>query len=102
MLDYAYEVEYFDLHLGRMLKTLEDRGELDNTLVVVTSDNGMPFPRVKGQEYAMSNHLPLAIMWPNGIRKSGQAIDDFVSFVDLCYAFKSVGRGIGNLVVSAI
>ena len=62
MLDYAFEIEYFDKHLRRMLKLLEDRGELDNTLVVVTADNGMPFPRVKGQEYEHSNHLPLAIM----------------------------------------
>jgi uncharacterized sulfatase len=30
-----------------MLDLLERRGELDNTLVVVTSDNGMPFPRAK-------------------------------------------------------
>lgn len=92
MLDYAYEVEYFDRHLGRMLKTLEDRGELENTLVVVTSDNGMPFPRVKGQEYAMSNHLPLAIMWPKGIKKPGRTIDDFVSFIDFAPTFLEVAE----------
>ena len=51
LLDYAFEIEYFDSHLAKMLQQLEQRGELDNTLVVVTSDNGMPFPRVKGQEY---------------------------------------------------
>ena len=67
LLDYAFELEYFDSHLARMLQQLEQRGELDNTLVVVTSDNGMPFPRVKGQEYELSNHLPLAIMWKDGI-----------------------------------
>ncbi|MEZ6124392.1 MAG: sulfatase-like hydrolase/transferase [Planctomycetaceae bacterium] len=44
LLDYALEIEYFDLHLGRMLRTLEDQGQLDNTLVVITADNGMPFP----------------------------------------------------------
>ena len=51
MLDYAFEVEHFDHHLGRMLQELEDRDMLENTLVVVTSDNGMPFPRIKGQTY---------------------------------------------------
>jgi len=51
MLDYALEVEQFDAHLVRMLEMIEKRGELQNTLVVVTSDNGMPFPRIKGQEY---------------------------------------------------
>ncbi|HYW78609.1 MAG TPA: sulfatase [Thermoguttaceae bacterium] len=87
MLDYAFEIEYFDTHLGRMLATLEQRGELENTLVVVTADNGMPFPRVKGQEYEMSNHLPLAIMWPGGIKRPGRKVDDYVNFIDLAPTF---------------
>lgn len=87
MLDYAYEIEHFDHHLQRMLKTLEQRGELENTLVVVTSDNGMPFPRIKGHEYESSNHLPLAIMWKKGITKPGRTIDDYVSFIDFTPTF---------------
>jgi len=83
LLDYALEVEHFDAHLGRMLSELEARGKLENTLVVVTADNGMPFPRVKGQEYEMSNHLPLAIMWANGIKNPGRTIEDLISFIDL-------------------
>ncbi len=82
MLDYAFEIEWFDSHLQRMLALLEECGELDNTIVVVTADNGMPFPRVKGQEYEYSNHLPLAIMWRNGIKNPGRVVDDFVSFID--------------------
>lgn len=87
MLDYAFEIEHFDTHLGRMLDELEKRGELDNTLIVVTSDNGMPFPRVKGNAYERSNHLPLAIMWADGIKNPGRKIDDFVSFVDFAPTF---------------
>jgi N-sulfoglucosamine sulfohydrolase len=90
MLDYAYEIEYFDQHLQRMLDALEARGELDNTLVVVTADNGMPFPRIKGQEYELSNHLPLAIMWVDGIEKPGRVIDDFVNFIDFAPTFLDV------------
>ncbi len=90
MLDYAYEVEHFDTHLVRMLGLLEKRGELDNTLVVVTSDNGMPFPRIKGQEYELSNHLPLAIMWKNGIQTPGRKIDDYVNFIDYTPTFLEV------------
>jgi arylsulfatase A-like enzyme len=87
MLDYAYEIEYFDKHLAHMLAALEERGELDNTLVVVTADNGMPFPRIKGQKYEMSNHLPLAIMWPAGITNPGRTIDDYGSFIDFAPTF---------------
>jgi arylsulfatase A-like enzyme len=82
MLDYAFELEYFDSHLQKMLEKLEEMGELENTLVVVTADNGMPFPRIKGQVYEYSNHLPLAIMWPKGIKNPGRIVDDFVNFID--------------------
>lgn len=83
MLDYAFEVEHFDRHLGRMLDQLEKRGELENTIVVVTSDHGMPFPRVKGQAYEPSNHIPLAIMAGKRVRSPGRAVEDYVSFIDL-------------------
>ena len=90
MLDYAYEVEYFDSHLVKMLATIEERGELENTIVVVTSDHGMPFPRVKGQEYEMSNHVPLAIMWAAGIQNPGRKINDYVSHIDFAPTFLEV------------
>ena len=90
MLDYAFEVEHFDRHLGRMLETLEKRGLLDNTLIVVTSDNGMPFPHDKGQTYYDSNHLPLAVMWKRAIKTAGRKADDYVSFIDLAPTFVEV------------
>ena len=87
MLDYAYEIEYFDKHLERMLGKLEEAGQMENTLVVVTADNGMPFPRVKGQEYEYSNHLPLAVMWKGRVRNPGRVVEDFVSFIDFAPTF---------------
>jgi len=90
MLDYALEIEYFDSHLGKMLDLISERGELDNTLVVVTSDHGMPFPRCKGNAYEASNHVPLAIMWPRGIQSPGRKVADYVSFVDLAPTFLEV------------
>ncbi len=87
LLDYAFELEYFDKQLMKMLETLEKAGELANTIVVVCADNGMPFPRIKGQEYEYSNHLPLAIMWPDGIKNPGRVVDDYVSFIDIAPTF---------------
>lgn len=83
LLDYAFEIEHFDRHLGRMLASLEQRGLLENTLVIVTSDHGMPFPRCKGNVYESSNHVPLAMMWPQGIAAPGRTASDFVSFIDV-------------------
>lgn len=90
MLDYAFEIEHFDRHLGRMLEILEERGLLENTLVVVTADNGMPFPRIKGQAYEYSNHLPLAMMWPAGIKNPGRTFAGFVSFTDFAPTFLDI------------
>ncbi len=83
ILDYALEVEHADNHLVRMLVELEKRGLLENTLVIVTSDHGMPFPRVKGYAYLDSNHIPLAIRWPGGIANPGRVLEDFVDFTDI-------------------
>lgn len=90
MLDYAYEVEYFDRHVGKMLDILAKNGELENTIVIVTSDNGMPFPRVKGHMYERDNHLPLAIMWTNGMKATGRNILDMVSFIDFAPTFLQI------------
>jgi len=92
MLDYAFEVEYADKHLGRMLAELEKRGQLDNTLVIVTSDHGMPFPRVKGYAYHDSNHIPLAIRWPRGVQSPGREIEDFVDFTDIAPTILDYGN----------
>ncbi len=83
MLDYAFEVEHSDRQLGLMLAELEKRGLLDNTIVILTSDHGMPFPRVKGYAHEDANHIPLAIRWPAGIKVTDRAIEDFVDFTDL-------------------
>ncbi len=83
MLDYAFEVEHTDAHLGRMIAELERRGLLDSTLIIVTSDHGMPFPRVKGYAYHDSNHVPLAVRWPRGMKHPGRVIEDFVDFTDI-------------------
>lgn len=83
MLDYATEIEEYDAQIGSLLKVLAESGELDNTLVIVTSDHGMPFPRVKGHNYDMSNRIPLVVHWPQGIAKPGQRVADFVSLIDI-------------------
>jgi len=86
LLDYLVEIEWFDQHLGRMLDLLEAAGELENTLVVVTSDNGMPFPRAKANLYEYGTHAPLAICWPARV-KGGRVVNDLISFVDFAPTF---------------
>ena len=84
--DYYFVVQRFDRDLGTILQALEARGVADDTLVVVTSDNGMPFPRCKANLYDIGNHMPLAIRWPGRARK-GLTVSAFVSHTDLAPTF---------------
>jgi uncharacterized sulfatase len=86
MLDYYFEIEHFDRHLARMLDLLEEAGELDNTLVVVTADNGMAFPRAKATLYEYGIHLPLAVCWP-AQAPGGRRVEDLISFTDFAPTF---------------
>jgi len=82
LLDYCFEIQWFDQHLGKMLDALEQAGELDNTLVIVTSDNGMAFPRAKANCYEYGIHMPLAISWPAKVPPS-RTVDDLVNLIDV-------------------
>ena len=87
ILDYLVEIETFDQQVARAIKTLEDTGQLDNTIVVVTSDHGMPFPRAKASLYDAGSRVPLAIRWPKGIRRPGRDVNAFVNLSDLAPTF---------------
>lgn len=84
--DYYREVERFDRNSGKLLARLEKTGELENTIVVVSGDNGMPFPRCKATLYDTGTRVPLAIRWGDHI-ESGRAVTDFVSLCDLAPTF---------------
>ena len=79
--NFLYEVCYADKQLGRMLDHLESAGELENTLVIVTSDNGTAITKGKATPYDWGTHEPLAVMWPARVPK-GRTVTDFVNFVD--------------------
>lgn len=81
--DYLYEIKWIDNHLGKMIATLEEKGLLENTIIIVTSDNGMAFPSAKNNMYEYGLHMPLAIRWPGGIDAGGRIVEDLISLTDL-------------------
>jgi len=82
LLDYADEIKHFDNHLKQIIERLKQAGELDNTLIIITADNGMPMPRAKANGYDYGVHVPLVIYWGDRIKKA-KVIDSPVGFVDL-------------------
>lgn len=84
--DYYWEVQRFDREVGELVGTLRKKGELDNTLVVITGDNGLPFPRCKSNLYDLGTNVPLAVRWPTEV-KGGRVVEDFISLQDLAPTF---------------
>lgn len=112
LLDYAYEIEDTDKHIQKVLETLKKRNILENTLIVITSDHGMPFPRVKGNQYENANHVPMALLWKG--KSKTKVVDDYISFIDLAPTFldaagidwknsgmhPATGKSLMNIIVS--
>ncbi len=81
--DYLGECQAVDAGLGVLLQCLEENGELENTLIVVSGDHGIPgMPRAKCNLYDIGLEVPLAIRWPNGVQ-GGRVVHDFVNLMDL-------------------
>jgi uncharacterized sulfatase len=64
---------------------------LDNTIVIVTADNGMPFPRAKANGYDYGIHVPMAIRFPEQF-PAGRIVEDPVSFADLAPTILEITR----------
>lgn len=89
--DYLWEVQRFDREVGEILSRLEAMGELENTIVVVSGDNGMPFPRCKATLYDLGTRVPLAIRW--GAKVTGnRRLTDFVTLCDLAPTFLAAAQ----------
>jgi len=79
---YYDEIARLDSQAGEILRILEKLGLAENTLVMFTGDNGMPFPRAKGTLYDSGIRVPLIARWPGRIR-AGTVTRELVSSVDL-------------------
>lgn len=86
IVEYLAEVQRFDAGLAHALQLLDERGLAGNTLVVVTGDNGWPFPRAKANLYDSGSRVPLAIRWPSRVPQ-GRAVARLTSLTDLAPTF---------------
>ncbi|MBE6756314.1 MAG: hypothetical protein E7555_07645 [Ruminococcaceae bacterium] len=88
---YADCVTEFDYYLGELFGTLEELGELDDTIIIFTSDNG---PALQGSTnelrggkylaYEGGQKVPFLIRWDNGnIFEKGSSFDESATVVDL-------------------
>jgi len=83
---YYREVQRWDSDVGRAVKMLEEAGELENTIIVMTGDHGFPFPRGKGNLYDYGVRAPLAVRWGAEVQ-GGRRVSNLVSFTDFAPTF---------------
>ncbi|MFN7877896.1 MAG: sulfatase [Pirellula sp.] len=91
MADYFGEIQSFDAALGILVSMLEDIGELDNTLIIVSGDHGAPgFPYGKCNLYDFGSRVSLAIRGAG--TKPGRVIDDLITLPDLAPTILELGK----------
>ena len=79
---YFGEVTRFDRDVGQVVQELERQGLLENTLVIVMSDNGRPFHGGKTTLYDDGIKTPFVLHWPAGLAQAGTR-QQLISMVDL-------------------
>ncbi len=84
--DYLFEIEWFDKQVGRLIESLKQHGLDENTLIIVTSDNGIVNPHGKRSLFEWGTHEPFALYWPKMLNK-GKAVDRLTSFTDIAPTF---------------
>lgn len=84
--DYYYNIQLFQDECEAVMEALRKSGRLDNTLLIITGDNGDSFPRAKSNLYDLGCHVPMAVRWP-GVIEPGSVCDGFVSLMDLTATF---------------
>ena len=87
--DYLFAIQRFDHDVGEAISDLESKGFLTNTLIAISSDNGMPYPRGKCNLYDWGSRMPLVFSWAAHI-PSNRILTDMVSLTDLAPTFLDV------------
>lgn len=80
--EYYRSISLLDYHMGMILEELKKAGKLENTLVLILSDHGMPFPAAKASSFESGHHCPL-IVWHDKLKRQGLRNEALVNWVDI-------------------
>ena len=80
--EYYQSVSRFDQGVGRLIDILKAAGHWDDTLLIMVSDNGIPFPGAKTTTYDAGLQLPCIVRNPQ-TKSRGVRTNAMISFVDI-------------------
>ncbi|MDO7172397.1 sulfatase-like hydrolase/transferase [Mariniflexile sp. AS56] len=94
--NYVAMINYLDKIVGKIVKKVEEVGQLENTIILFTSDNGTEsiiskwkgqnIEGAKGETVDMGTHVPLVAYW-KGHTPKGLVSDDLIDFADFYTTF---------------
>lgn len=82
LMNYYGGVMKLDDEAAAAIAVLEKSGQIDNTVIIYTSDNGWQMPRGLANCYDAGSRVPLAVRWGRKL-SAGRSVDDFVNVADL-------------------
>ena len=116
-------IAQFDWSVGEIVQTLREQGVLDNTIVIVSSDNGPviddgymdnaeellnghdPMGGLRGGKYSSyeaGTRVPFIVHWPTGIKKTG-VVNALVSQIDFLSVMATlIGADVDSLHVDGL
>lgn len=89
---YLAEVTYFDRQVGKVLKTLEVNGIAENTIVILSTEQGWQFSGGKWTNWDIGVHTGLIVRWPK-IIPANTKTDALVQFADITPTLIDIAGG---------
>jgi len=89
---YLAEITYFDRQVGEILKTLEETGKAENTLVMLSTEQGWQFSGGKWTNWNQGVHTGIIAKWPGKI-KPGTTTNALIQFADITPTFIDLAGG---------
>lgn len=92
---YLAEITYFDWQVGEILKTLEESGQAENTLVMLSTEQGWQFAGGKWTNWDLGVHTGIIAKWPNVISPNTET-EALVQYADITPTFIDIAGGALN------
>ena len=92
---YLAEITYMDSQVGDILRTLDEAGHTDDTLVLFTSEQGAQFPGCKWTNWDTGLHTALIARWPGHIAPCTRT-DALVQYTDVAPTLIEAAGGVSS------